>query len=526
MRMREFKLDIDGPKRPFDHYWEMCVGSCHAATALRADWQQQMTRCHRELGFRYVRFHGLFDDDMSVAVRPLLATKPVYCFTNIDRIYDFLLSIRMKPFVELSFMPECFSSGGKTLFHYKANTTPPKDYEEWAGFISLFIRHLLERYGRAEVRSWYFEIWNEPNLGGPDSPFGFWSGTREEYWKLYDVTAAAVKSVDPALRVGGPATSNNAWLPEFLAHCSQSGAPVDFVSTHHYPTDVVVGYGVEDSGNFVNPVDTRDPDKLKALLARINSDPAQLEQVQKEYSVFQSHLWEQVDRGVLTDMVKRARREVGDRSLFYTEWGSLAGLPSDGEFGASFIAKTLVDNRGLVDCYSFWAFTDIFEESPQRAEAFHGGFGLMTQHGIPKAPYRAFQLLHRLGGEIYEAAFAENTLEVHAFSDIQCGMVQVLAVNHQSLLHPIQTQQVRVRLIGDTPCLAADCVRIDGENANALTAWQAMGAPKYLTEAQRLALESASCLEIREQSFEQTAEGTVIDIEVPPMGIALTTFYF
>ena len=239
--MKHFYLDAQSPRKSFDHYWELCVGSCHAATALRADWQRQLERCHRELGFRYVRFHGLFDDDMSVAAKPLLALQPKYCFTNIDKIYDFLLSIGMKPFVELGFMPECFASGNKTLFHYKANTTPPRDYNQWAAFIQMFLEHLIARYGRAEVRSWFFEVWNEPNLGGPDSPFGFWSATKEEYWKLYDVTAAAVKEVDSALRVGGPATSNNAWLPEFLVHCRTSGAPVDFVSTHHYPTDVVGG---------------------------------------------------------------------------------------------------------------------------------------------------------------------------------------------------------------------------------------------------------------------------------------------
>jgi len=514
--MNEFALDLLGPSRPFYHYWELCVGSCHAATALRADWQEQLARCHRDLGFRYVRFHGLFDDDMSVAVRPLLSPEPVFCFTNIDKIYDFLLSIGMKPFVELSFMPSCLASGSKTLFHYKANTTPPRDYGAWAAFIQLFLQHLLERYGRAEVRSWYFEVWNEPNLGGPDSPFGFWSATQEEYWKLYDVTAAAVKAVDPVLRVGGPATSNNAWLPEFLTHCRQSGAPVDFVSTHHYPTDVVLGYGVEDSGNFANPVDTRDPEKLKALVDRIKSDPCQLEQVQKEYSVFRSRLWERVERDVLTDMAKRARMEVGELPLFYTEWGSLGGLPSDGAFGASFIAKTLVDNYGLVDGYSFWAFTDIFEESPQRAEAFHGGFGLLTQHGIPKAPYRAFQLLHQVEGELYDASFAQDTLEIHAFSDPGRRVVQLLAVNHQSLRHPVERQKARVALSGWGPCLGTECARVDDGHANALAAWQAMGAPEYLTEAQRLALESASCLETQPVPFQQAGRETVVEIEVPP----------
>ena len=523
--MKHFYLDAQSPRKSFDHYWELCVGSCHAATALRADWQRQLERCHRELGFRYVRFHGLFDDDMSVAAKPLLALQPKYCFTNIDKIYDFLLSIGMKPFVELGFMPECFASGNKTLFHYKANTTPPRDYNQWAAFIQMVLEHLIARYGRAEVRSWFFEVWNEPNLGGPDSPFGFWSATKEEYWKLYDVTAAAVKEVDSALRVGGPATSNNAWLPEFLVHCRTSGAPVDFVSTHHYPTDVVVGYGVEDSGNFSNPIDTSDPEKLKALVARVKSDPAQLEQVQEEYGVFQSHLWERVERGVLTDMARRARAETGSLPLFYTEWGSRAGLPSDGAFGASFIAKTLADNEGLVDGYSFWAFTDIFEESAQQAEAFHGGFGLLTQHGIPKAPYRAFQLMRGITGERFEQSFAEGTLEVHAFRQDETKTIKLLAVNHQSLLHPVCEETVRVEIGGTGKCIAAESVRIDDEHANALAAWQTMGSPAYLSQAQCLALESASSLAPEAQAFCMEDGVLSLDITVPPMGIALVTLY-
>lgn len=524
--MKTFSLDIKSETKPFSHYWEMSVGSCHAATALRADWQEQMTRCHRELGFRYVRFHGLFDDDMSVATRPLLSPRTVFCFSNIDKIYDFLLSIGMKPFVELGFMPTCFASGDKTLFHYKANTTPPRDYDQWADFIRRFLQHLVERYGRREVRSWPFEIWNEPNLGGPDSPFGFWSATKEEYWKLYDVTAAAVKSVDPTFRVGGPATSNNAWLPEFLAHCRESGAPVDFVTTHHYPTDVVVGYGVEDSGNFVNPVDTSDPEKLNALVARVKRDPSQLEAIEKEYSVFQSHLWERVDRGVLTDMAKRARREVGDLPLYYTEWGSLAGRPSDGAFGASFIAKTLLDNHGIVDGYSFWSFSDIFEESPQRCEAFHGGFGLLTQQGIAKAPYRAFQLLHGINGDLYTRNLAQGTLDVYGFEDKTLRTVQLLAVNHQSMLHPVESEDLRIELHNAAPCLAAECTRIDDTHANALEAWNAMGAPHYLTEAKRLALESASCLEAEPVAFSQENGDLTLDLTLPPMGLALITLYF
>lgn len=524
--MKHFLLDADSATKPFAHYWELCVGSCHAATALRADWQEQMKRCAQELGFRYVRFHGLFGDDMSVMTRPMMALEPVFCFTNIDKIYDFLLSIGMKPFVELGFMPECIASGDKHLFHYRANTTPPRDYKLWTELVDRFLRHVIDRYGRSEVRSWYFEVWNEPNLGGADSPHGFWSASKEEYWKLYDLTASAVKNVDPALRVGGPATSNNAWLPDFLEHCRCSGAPVDFVSTHQYPTDVVVGYGVEDSGNFANPLDLNDSQKLKALFARVKEDPSYLETVRQEYSVFQSHLWERVDRGVLTDMARRARSEVGDLPLIYTEWGSLAGIPSDGAFGASFIAKTLVDNHGIVDGYSFWAFTDIFEESPQRAEPFHGGFGLLTQHGIPKAPYRAFQMMHRLGGRKYDATYQNGTVDIHAFRANDVRAIQLMIVNHQSLLHSVEEERVRIRVQGLDHCIDATCVRIDDTHANALTAWQAMGSPAYLTQAQVLALKSASCLAEEPQDFTQDEQGILMDVTVPPMGTAFITLFY
>lgn len=520
--MKEFTLNLNSPRRPLARYWNFCVGSCHAATALRADWQGQLERCRRELGFRYVRFHGLFCDDMNVVLKSILTGRVTLSFAGIDKIFDFLLSIGMRPFVELSFMPEAFASGDSTLFHYKCNTTPPRDYGQWAWFIGEFIRHIRARYGAEEIRQWYFEVWNEPNLGGPGSPYGFWAGSREEYFKLYQATAQAVKAVDSALRVGGPATSNNAWIPEFLAFCREGGAPVDFVSTHQYPTDVVLGYGVEDSANFQNPFDVSRPERIAETLALAQTDPEGFQRKLEEYSVFQSHLWERVDRGVLTDMARRARAEAGELPLFYTEWGSLAGLESDGPFGASFIAKTVLDSHGLVDGSSFWTFSDIFEESGQRPEPFHGGFGLLTQHGVPKAPYRAFQLLNTLGGRLYDAHLAEGTVDVWAVEKAEARAVQFLAVNHHSLLHPIREEQVRLRLTGGR-CVLAQVQRVDDTHANALAAWREMGRPEYLAPAQVLALQSASELEREELPFAQEDGGIRLELTLPPMGLALVT---
>jgi xylan 1,4-beta-xylosidase len=123
-----FSCNLSGETAPLKHAWEHTVGSDHAPLALRADWQAQLRRCHDELGFRHVRFHGLLSDDMGTLI--CHGEKLLYSFFNIDRIWDFLLSIGMRPFVELGFMPEALASGDDTVFHYRGNVTPPKDYDE------------------------------------------------------------------------------------------------------------------------------------------------------------------------------------------------------------------------------------------------------------------------------------------------------------------------------------------------------------------------------------------------------------
>ena len=144
--------------------FKLCVGAGRANEGLRADWQRQLTIAHRECGFEYIRMHGLFTDDMGVYRED--NGKPEYNWQYIDELYDFLHSIGMKPFVELGFMPGGLASGSKTIFWWKGNVTPPKDMNKWADFIRAFVLHEQERYGDAEVRTWYFEVWNEPNLSG------------------------------------------------------------------------------------------------------------------------------------------------------------------------------------------------------------------------------------------------------------------------------------------------------------------------------------------------------------------------
>jgi len=457
------------------HVWEHTVGSGHATLALRADWQRQLTRCRRELGFRHVRFHGVLSDDVGTLVREDGGL--VYSLFNADQIFDFLLSIDMRPFVELSFMPTAIASGGDTVFHYRGNITPPKDYDSWETLIRKLADHWIERYGLAEVSRWFFEVWNEPNLKA------FWTGSQADYFRLYAVTARALKQVHSSLRVGGPATADNAWIPEFMTYCEANAAPVDFVSTHHYPTDA-----------FGKPGD----DTTAQLAAS--------------------------KRSALRDEAAKVHQQARGKPLYYTEW-STSSNPFDDlhdePFAAAFIAKTVMEAHGLVDGYSYWTFSDLFEENYFSSKPFHGGFGLLTIHGVPKPAYRAFELLHRLGDQIFPVVGEHDTVDVWATR--RGRTAQVLLTNGALPRHPIRTEEVRLELSGLTGVRSAHIERIDDDHSNARRAWLSMGQPGSLLPRQVEALEGASLLVKEPVHLDARESQVTLDVTVPPQGTALLT---
>ncbi|HEX5400115.1 MAG TPA: glycoside hydrolase, partial [Verrucomicrobiae bacterium] len=244
--------------------FNFCVGAGRANEGLRADWQRQLTYAHEQCGFKYIRFHGLFDDDMGVYREE--NGKPQYNWQYIDELYDFLERIGMKPFVELSFMPDALASGRKTIFWYRGNVTPPKDMNKWSDFIKAFVEHEQERYGHDEVSKWYFEVWNEPNLRN-----GFWTGSEQDYFNFYAATARAIKSVSPDYKVGGPATAGCGWISEFIHFCDTNHAPVDFISTHTYG----VGQGFLDVTGTSGTALSRNPDSIWGDVKRVRREIAE-----------------------------------------------------------------------------------------------------------------------------------------------------------------------------------------------------------------------------------------------------------
>lgn len=479
----EFFVDTTLPGKPFPHYWEQCVGSCHAVMGLRQDWRDQLDKCHRELGFQYVRFHGLLNDEMSLCTKDA-AGNLRYSFFNIDSIFDFLLKIGMKPFIELSFMPAVLASGTATCFHYKANITPPADYKQWAALITALTQHLVDRYGLPEMRTWFFEVWNEPNLQY------FWAGTQAEYFTLYEHTARAIKSVNSRLRVGGPATAINAWIPDILEFCRKSGAPLDFVSTHHYPTD--------------------DP-----LWKNSNLTMEEFfKQFAQEYGKY--------ERGILRKMTARARAEAGNLPLYYTEWNSSAMLPDplhDEAYTAALVAKTIADNDGLVDGYSFWTFTDLFEEGGQFSTPFHGGFGLQTIHGIPKPTYRVFEMLHRLGNErIKVEGGIDSTVEMLAVK--ADASLALIVYNHDVPTAELRAEEVAVTLKGLAPSEPVSIARIDAQRANPKQKWIGLDSPEYPNGEELARIAQASIVVPGPLEVKTNAEGCTFHFAIPAHGIA------
>jgi xylan 1,4-beta-xylosidase len=476
--MPSFTCDLSQTPVAFTHFWEHTVGSGHAPLALRADWQAQLRRAHAELGFQHVRFHGILSDQMGTLV--CQNEKFLFSFFNTDRIFDFLLSIGMKPFIELSFMPEALASGNKTVFRYQGNVTPPRDYRQWEMLILKLVKHWVDRYGVAEVRQWYLEVWNEPNL------HHFWTGNMDDYFKLYRHTVAAIKKVDGSLRVGGPATAQNAWIEEWLAYCESNDLPADFVTTHYYPTDAFGEIGADTETQLAN-----------------------------------------APRDVMRQRAQESRSKAGSRPLYYTEWNvssnprhDMHDLPST----AAYAARILMNVHGLVQGYSFWTFSDIFEENYFPSVPFHGGFGLLNIYGVAKPVYRAFQLLHQLGDQLFDVAGQHETVEVWGVR--KAWAFTFLLVNQAMPGHAIQSEYVELTLVNAPQPLTAFVERIDEDHANPQKVWMEQGRPVYLSAYEVDELKAISEL-VKEPLTWSYDQGYVrLKVTMPPQSVAAITLEF
>lgn len=473
--MAKVQVDLRSEAVPFPHFWETVFGSERPFMVLRENILEHYRIGREELGFRYMRAHGVLQDEMGIYREFSIdgAEQVVYDWRAVDKVYDQLLEIGIKPFVELSFMPVQLASGTKTLFHWQGNITPPKDYNKWADLCEAFARHLVERYGLDEVRTWYFEIWNEPNLDY------FWAGSQAEYFKLYDYAVEAIKKVDSSLRVGGPATAAGAWIEPFLNHCTEDfnavtgkrGVPVDFVSYHGYPTDAGLVVGGE------------------------------------KVTYLHSNYW--------YDMARDNHKIVVSKELpleiHVTEWNSSPDCRDprhDDSNNAAFICQMIKDVAGYVDTYSYWTLSDIFEERGWPEAEFHGGFGLLTVNGIKKPSFHAFRMLHMMGDQRIPVTI-DKVDGLDGLATVSDEGAQILLWNYVA---PESEEAVSRTVSLELNGISGERVTVkrylvDEYHSNAYTCWKSMGSPAEPTEEQLQELMDSMELELVELNRSVKVDG-------------------
>ena len=456
---------------PFPHFWEQMFGSGRAILSLRESYRDDLRAVKQVADFRYVRFHAILHDELGVYSEDEHGNA-VYNFAYVDQVYDGLLKNGVKPFVEISFMPKklAFNPDALHPFWYKQNVSPPKDMNRWDDLIKHFTQHLVDRYGIDEVSTWYFEVWNEPNID-------FWNGIPRDrsYLDLYAHTVRDVKSISDRLRVGGPATAAASWIPEFLKYTAANHVPVDFVSTHGYADDTV-----EDilGTNEDVPMDDR------------------------------------VCRGVakVHDQIKSSASP--SLPLIWSEWNVQGMMNSrDTTFVGPALANTVRQCDGLVDIMSFWTFSDVFEEGGPIPKPFVGMFGLRAKGGINKPSYYAWGLLHQLGDQRF--ANSAHDILVTRTSD---GSLAIAAWN---LVDPDKkgaTKTVTLDLRNVSPNANVTIQRVDDDHGNVLPKFAAMGSPVDPTEKQVEQLNHETALPAPEAAHLQKGK---LNLALMPNALAL-----
>jgi xylan 1,4-beta-xylosidase len=424
------EVDASSAVGPIHRPWRPIIGAEHLSQLessgttggrpIGPDFERALRLAREELGVEAVRAHAILGDDLGTYRE--VDGAPVHDFTGIDRIYDRVRALGLRPIVELGFMPRDLASDpDATVFDYGAIVSPPRDWDRWEALVRDLAAHLVMRHGLDEVRRWAFEVWNEANLDV------FWSGTRDEYLRLYDASVRAVKSVDPGLVVGGPASAAGKWVDELLAHCAATGSPIDFVSTHTY-------------GNA--PLD------LRPIAAR--------------------H---------------------GFRGLpqWWTEWGAHAthfNPVHDSPWSAAYLVRGMASAMGRTEALAYWTVSDHFEELGRPPKLLHGGFGLLSVGNLRKPRWWGLWMLEQLlderlavtvsgdgAGDMVQAIgsrAADGRIAIVAWN----GTVDVTKAGGDPLLH----RSASLRLRG----LPADGYRLrhrrlDEEHSNLVASWAQIG---------------------------------------------------
>jgi xylan 1,4-beta-xylosidase len=454
--------------------------------------------------------------------------KPIYDFTILDKIFDTYLQRGIKPMAQFSFMPEALSTNPQPYEHhwqpgmpydkvYTGWAYPPKDYKKWADLVYTWVKHAVERYGKAEVETWYWELWNEPNIG-------YWKGTVDEYCKLYDYTADAAKRALPTIRMGGPETTGPSWnkaadfLKTFLTHCvsgknyatGKIGAPLDFITFHAKGAPKIV------DGHVQMNMGT------------------QLRDISEGFRIVASY-----------PTLKHLPIIIGESDPEGCAACGMKTNPSNayrnGTMYSSYTAASFARKYALADLFKVnlkgavsWSFE--FENQP-----YFYGFRDLATNGIDKPVLNVFRMFALMKGKRVEVKGNQNynytavrdssvrgpkaDIDALASKDLRSAAVMLWHYHDDDL--KTGKASIELNLKGFTAkTLNLHHYRIDDENSNAYEVWKKMGSPENPSAEQIAVLEKAGQLTLLSSpAYVKTNNGAIkMEIELPRQGVSLLKF--
>ena len=485
----------------------------------------------------YVRAHNLLNTDEG----PRAALKwgssnaytededgnPVYDWEIVDRIFDTYIDRGMKPLVEIGFMPKELSSNPEPYRHYWSPgdnyndiytgwSYPPNDYDKWAELVHQWVLHSIDRYGEEEVSTWWWELWNEPNIG-------YWQGTKEEYFKLYDYTVDAIRRALPSAKVGGPTTTGPRWdqaadwLRDFMEHCrsgtnyvtGETGTPLDFISFHAKgsPDATDDGFVQMDMG-----VQLEDVAKGFEIVASF-----------PEYKDLPIIIGEADPEGCAACSFASGYRHNGYRN---------------GTMYSSYTASSFAKMYELADQYGInfegalsWSFE--FENQP-----WFDGFRSLATNGVDKPVLNVFRMFGMMGGDRVEVA-RENPVtaaevidmkirdraDINALASLDENTASVMVWNYHDNDLPAPDAEITLNIEGlSTKRVLIHHYRVDKQYSNSYTEWREMGAPQQVTNRQYEVLEKSGQLDLlTSPQWQDVPENGNIPIifSLPRQGVSL-----
>ncbi len=443
------RLDLN-KNVPFNNHVDFCVGTGRMGLALQKEYFEQLKLVQEEIGFKHIRGHGLFTDDMAI-YHETETGEVEYNYTYLDRVMDSYLELNITPFIELGFMPEKMASGDQTVFYWKGNTTPPADYEKWTNMVVALLQHLCDRYGEKEVLTWPIEVWNEPNLPG------FWKGAdMQEYFKLFHKTFDAIKAYNPKFGVGGPAVcggTDEIWIKAFMEYCHENHLAIDFVTRHHYTSELP-----DDVGHYgyIELMKAEDGfDNLKTTRDIIDS--------YEEYKGLPIHITE-----------------------YNTSYIPNAPI-HDTNQNAAYLARQLSRLGEGNESYSYWTFGDVFEERGVPFTPFHGGFGLVANGCIPKPTFWSFVFFKKLKLQEGTCIMKDDNGVIMNYKD---GSIRGVFWNDTRFR---SGKDMKLTLEWPEGTEGSLMIRtVDEEHCNPLKLWHDLGEPANPSKEQNKLLREAS----------------------------------